>query len=87
MLSPSIIAKLYTLEEIETQITILQQAYIDAIQNEKYTFDDIQAKQSVTNQSLEKLSNELNSWLKAKSLSSGEANTSLYSGNYTGKHD
>lgn len=86
MLSPSVIAKIYTLEQIEEKITKLQTAYENAAENKSYALDDIQSKQSVNTQSLDMLSSELNTWLKAKCLLSGESLTAFYSGNYTGQN-
>lgn len=87
MLSPTVIAKLYTSTQIDTKIAELQTAYENATENKSYSADDVQFKQSVKNQSLVDLSNELNQWLKAKCLLSGESLTEFYSGNFTGHHN
>lgn len=87
MLSPAVIAKLYTAEQIDAKIALLQTAYENAAENQSYALDDIQSKQSVKTQDLDTLSTELNTWLKAKCLQSGESLTAFYSGNYTGHHN
>lgn len=87
MLSPTVIVKIYTLAEINTKITQLQTAYEEAVNNQSYSFDDVHAKQSVRTQDLETLSDQLNIWLKAKSLLTGESQVDFYVGNFTGSHD
>ena len=87
MLSPTVIVKIYTLSQIEAKITELQTAYSNAVENQSYSFDDVQAKQSVRTQPLDILADQLNIWLKAKSLLSGESQVDFYAGNFTGTHD
>jgi hypothetical protein len=84
MLSPVIISKTYTSAQIDTKISELTSAYEDAFNNLKYSLDDVQSKQSVMRQRLKDISDELNTWLEAKYILSGESVTAFYSGNYTG---
>jgi len=77
------IAECYTLEEIDTQIASLKDAYTGAAGG-GYTLDTTQGRQSVTVSSVKDVSRELGLWLKARRIKTGTyTGTQIVYGNYT----
>ena len=85
MLDPQYISDFYTLEEITQRIRDIDTAYALAMQSASDTFSDTQANQQTRRQNIEKLSDELNIWLRAYSYKSGNSSSTitLISATYT----
>lgn len=84
MLDPQIISENYTLSEIDAQIVTLKEVYNNAMKNRLYQLDDMHSRQRVEQHDIDKISNELNVWLNARSILTGNRETLLISPVYTG---
>lgn len=80
-LNPQTIARLFTLSEIETKITLYQDALDGAVVAE-YSRDTSQGSQRVKSAEIDKISELLQVYLKAKSILSGLNGTQIVSGNF-----
>lgn len=87
MLDPNVLAQVYTAAEIEANITTAKAAYDAALENKRYSLDDMQSKQSVESQDLKDLADNLTAWLRAKAIQNGITGPKLYSITYTGGHN
>jgi len=70
-LNSAILAKTYTLTEIDAQIVIYTALVAEAAGNKRYSLGTVQNNQSVETQSLSELTELLNSWLEAKAILTG----------------
>ena len=84
MLNPSLIAKSFTLAEIEANIILFQEMLINSTPEKKYVLDTTQGRQDVETHSPESISELLNAYMAAKRILQGTGGPVLYSGNYTG---
>jgi hypothetical protein len=87
MLDPQTISQVFTLAEIEAEITNILTIYRNALKNKSYSLDDMQSRQKVEQHDLEQISDELNVWIKAKAIKTGASYTKLLSITYTGSHN
>ena len=71
-LQPADIAALYTISEIDTEITAIKSSITVARQSMRDKFGDGQAQQEVQRPMLESLYKELALWIKARNILSGE---------------
>ena len=83
-LQPQDIADNFTIEEINTEIGLIQDSIRLARQSKKDTFGDNQATQSTERVNLTELNKELSIWLKAKSILNGtdSSTAEIISANY-----
>ena len=84
MLNPSLIAKNFTLAEIEANIILFQDMLINSTPEKKYVLDTTQGRQDVENHTPESITELLNAYMKAKCILLETAGPTFYSGNYTG---
>ena len=82
------IADCFTLEEINTEIGLIQAAIRASRESKSDTLDDQQARMKVERQNITELNKELKAWLKAKAIKTGadSATAELIAANYTGIH-
>ena len=71
-LTPQDIADIYSISEIETEITAIKSAITIARQSVMDKFGDSQASQQTQRQTLKDLYAELAIWIKAKNILNGE---------------
>ena len=82
MLDPSIIAKLYTITQINEKIATLETAYLNAVENKEYNLDTTQSRQRVEQQDLKDIAKELGNWLIAKNILNGNDHANIYAGKF-----
>jgi hypothetical protein len=87
MLDPQTISQVFTLAEIDAEITSLLTIYRNALKNKSYSLDDMQSRQKVEQHDIKQISDELNVWLRAKAILTGQSSTKLLSIDYTGSHN
>ena len=87
MLDPYIISQTHTIEQIDAQIVSIKAVYDNAIKNRTYQLDDGHARQRVEQHEIDKISSELNVWLKAKAILTGTQETKLYAIDYQGNNN
>lgn len=80
-LNATTISRLFTLSEIETKITLYQDA-LDGAVVKSYAKDSSQGSQRVESAEIDKISELLQVYLKAKEILSGFNGTQIISGNF-----
>lgn len=81
LLSAITISRLFTLSEIETKITLYQNA-LDGAVVKSYAKDTSQGSQRVESAEIDKIAELLQVYLKAKEILSGLNGTQIVSGNF-----
>jgi len=87
MLDPYTISQVYTLAEIDAEITALKAIYDTALKNKSYSLDDMHSKQRVEQHDIKEIGMQLNAWLKAKAIITGVSQTQLFTIDYTGNRN
>lgn len=82
-LNPFNLSQIYTLEEIETEITYWSTALKEATVK-SYNKDTSQGSQRVESQDLSQIRSELNSWIQAKMYKTGNGGPNIVSQNFGG---
>lgn len=80
-LNATTIARLFTLEQIETKITLYQDA-LDGAVVKSYAKDSSQGSQRVESAEIDKIESLLQTYLKAKEILSGVGGVQIVSGNF-----
>jgi len=87
MLDPYTISQTHTIEEIDAQIVSIKAIYNNALKNRTYQLDDGHSRQRVEQHEIDKISSELNVWLKAKSIITGIPETKLLTIDFRGNNN
>ncbi len=81
-LNATTISRLFTLSEIETKITLYQDA-LDGAVVKSYSKDSTQGSQRVESADIDKIESLLQTYLRALEILSGVGGTQIVSGNFT----
>jgi multidrug resistance efflux pump len=85
-LSPQAIADSKTLEQIDAKIAAVEAAYDKALENKRYRLNDMQGDQEVEQHKLSEIAAQLNAWLRARKIKTGNNGATFTTIQYTGKH-